>query len=67
MKVYYSWLDRWDEQRARRGEDAKKPTDFVLHPELAFPGAAETASLQAFCDLAGHAVADPTFFDEPSG
>ena len=67
MKVYYNWLDRWDEQRARRGEDAKKPTDFLLHPELAFPGAAETASLEAFCNLADHAVADPTFFDEPCG
>lgn len=65
--MYYSWLDRWDEQRAQRGEGSKKPADFVLHPELAFPGAAETASLQAFCDLADHAVADPTFFDEPSG
>lgn len=67
MKVYYSWLDRWDEQRARRGEEAKKPTDFVLHSELAFPGASETASLRDFLDLADHAVADPTFFDEPCG
>lgn len=65
--MYYNWLDRWDEQRAQRGEDAKKPTDFVLHPELAFPGASETANLQAFFDLADHAVADPTYFDEPYG
>ncbi|TIM79956.1 MAG: dienelactone hydrolase-related enzyme, partial [Mesorhizobium sp.] len=37
--MYHSWLDRWDERRARRGEEGKKPTYFVLDAERAFPGA----------------------------
>jgi pimeloyl-ACP methyl ester carboxylesterase len=65
--VYHSWLDRWDERRARRGEEGKKTTDFVLDAERAFPGATKTASLEEFCVLADQAVADPAFFDEPSG
>ncbi|NTI26692.1 dienelactone hydrolase-related enzyme [Rhizobium rhizogenes] len=65
--MYHSWLDRWDERRARRGEEGKKRSDFVLDAERAFPGARKTASLEEFCVLADQAVADPTFFDEPSG
>ncbi|RUW57526.1 dienelactone hydrolase-related enzyme, partial [Mesorhizobium sp. M4B.F.Ca.ET.049.02.1.2] len=37
--MYHSWLDHWDERRARRGEEGKKPTDLVLDAERAFPGA----------------------------
>jgi dienelactone hydrolase len=65
--VYHSWLDRWDEQRARRGEEGKNPTDFVLDAERAFPGAKKITSIEEFYGLADQAVADPTFFDEPGG
>ncbi|TGR00947.1 dienelactone hydrolase-related enzyme [Mesorhizobium sp. M4B.F.Ca.ET.190.01.1.1] len=65
--MYHSWLDRWDEQRARRGEEGKKTTDLVLDAERAFPGARNVASIEEFCVLADQAVADPAFFDEPSG
>jgi dienelactone hydrolase len=64
--VYHSWLDHWDERRARRGEEGKKPTDFVLDAERAFPGARKITSIEEFCALADQALADPTFFDEPS-
>ncbi len=65
--MLHSWLDRWDEQRARRGEEAKKATDFVLNAERAFPGAKKVASIEEFCVLADSALADPAFFDEPGG
>ncbi|RWL18008.1 MAG: dienelactone hydrolase-related enzyme [Mesorhizobium sp.] len=64
--MYHSWLDRWDERRARRGEEGKKTTDFVLDAERAFPGAKKITSIEEFCALADQAVADPAFFDEPS-
>ncbi|RUV70502.1 dienelactone hydrolase-related enzyme [Mesorhizobium sp. M5C.F.Cr.IN.023.01.1.1] len=64
--MYHSWLDRWDERRARRGEEGKKPTDFVLDAERAFPGAKKITSIEEFCALADQAVADPAFFDKPS-
>ncbi|TIU00959.1 MAG: dienelactone hydrolase-related enzyme [Mesorhizobium sp.] len=64
--MYHSWLDRWDERRARRGEVGKKTTDFILDADRAFPGAGKIASIEEFCVLADQAVADPTFFDEPS-
>lgn len=64
--MYHSWLDRWDERRARRGEERKQATDFVLDAERAFPGAEKIASIEEFCVLADQAVADPTFFDAPS-
>ncbi|TIW52278.1 MAG: dienelactone hydrolase-related enzyme [Mesorhizobium sp.] len=64
--MYHSWLDRWDEQRARRGEEGKKTTGFVLDAERAFPGAKNVASIEEFCVLADQAVADPAFFGEPS-
>ncbi|MDX8499063.1 dienelactone hydrolase-related enzyme [Mesorhizobium sp. VK4C] len=63
--MYHSWLDRWDERRARRGEEGKKVTGLVLDADRAFPGASETASVEEFCALADQAVADPAFFDEP--
>ncbi|NTG30090.1 dienelactone hydrolase-related enzyme [Agrobacterium rhizogenes] len=65
--MYHNWLDRWDERRARRGEEGKKTTYFVLDAERAFPGAKKTAALEEFCVLADQAVADSAFFDEPSG
>jgi len=64
--VYHSWLDRWDERRARRGEEGKKPSDFALNAELAFPGAKKITSIEEFCALADQAVTDPAFFDDPN-
>ncbi|RWQ62960.1 dienelactone hydrolase-related enzyme [Mesorhizobium sp.] len=64
--MYYSWLDRWDERRARHGEEGKKPTDFALDAERAFPGANKVTSIEEFCALADQAVADPAFFDDPN-
>jgi dienelactone hydrolase len=65
--VYYSWLDRWDEGRAQRGEEAKKATDFALDASRAFPGAKGINNLEEFCVLAAQAVSDPSFYDEPAG
>lgn len=64
--MYHGWLDHWDERRARRGEEGKKVTEFALDAERAFPGATKITTIPEFCDLADQAVADPTFFDEPS-
>ena len=64
--MYHSWLDRWDERRAQRGEEAKKRTDFLLDADRAFPGEKNIESVEEFCVLADQAVADPAFFDEPS-
>jgi dienelactone hydrolase len=63
--VFHSWLDRWDERRALRGEERKKPAYFVLDAERAFPSAKKITSIEEFCALADQAVADPAFFDEP--
>jgi pimeloyl-ACP methyl ester carboxylesterase len=65
--VYYSWIDRWDERRARRGEEWKNTTDFILDADRAFPGAKNVATIEEFCVLADQAVADPAYFDEPGG
>ncbi|SCB40449.1 alpha/beta fold hydrolase [Rhizobium hainanense] len=64
--MYHSWLDRWDERRAQRGEQGKERTAFVLDADRAFPGAKATTNLEEFCALAGQAAADPSFFDEPN-
>ena len=64
--MYHSWLDRWDERRAQRGEEGKERTAPVLDAERAFPGAKKITSLEEFCVLADQAVIDPVFFDEPS-
>lgn len=64
--MFHSWLDHWDERRARRGEERKKATDFVLDAERAFPGARKITSIEEFCGLADQAAADPAFFDEPT-
>lgn len=64
--MYHKWLDRWDEQRARRGEEAKKATGFVLDSSLAFPREKRVGTIEEFCALAGQALADSSFYDEPS-
>lgn len=63
--MFHSWLDRWDEHRAARGDAVKKVTGFALDAGLAFPGAAPVESIAEFCELADQAVADPGFFDLP--
>ncbi|HBB83787.1 MAG TPA: dienelactone hydrolase-related enzyme [Sulfitobacter sp.] len=64
--MYHSWLDRWDERRAKRGDAIKTQSDFALDTELAFPSSGYLAGIEAFCKLAEKAVEDPTYFDEPS-
>lgn len=64
--MFHSWLDKWDEHRARRGEEWKNATDFALDAERAFPGAKNITSIEQFCALADQALADPAFFDEPT-
>ena len=65
--MYHRWLDRWDERRARRGEEGKKATAFILDADRAFPGEKQVRTIEEFCVLADRAVADPTFFDAPGG
>ncbi|MBY6120413.1 alpha/beta hydrolase family protein [Mameliella alba] len=65
--MFHSWLDRWDERRAARGDAVKTTTRFALGADLAFPGAGRVESITEFCALADHAVADPGYFDEPTG
>jgi dienelactone hydrolase len=64
--VYHSWLDKWDERRAQRGDEVKKKTDFVLDAELGFSVDKDATSIAEFCNLADEAVADPAFFDDPN-
>lgn len=63
--MYHSWLDRWDERRARRGEEWKKPTDFILDAHRAFPGERKIENIDEFGALAARAVANPAYFEEP--
>lgn len=65
IKVFHSWLDRWDEKRARRGEDAKKVTAVTLDAELAFPSAVNICNIDEFCKLGEQAAATPSFFRAP--
>jgi len=65
IRVFYSWLDRWDEQKARRGEERKCAASFALDAERAFQGAGQVTRIEEFCALADQALADPCFFDEP--
>lgn len=65
--MYHSWLDRWDERRARRGEEGKKTTDFILDADRAFPSEKKIETIDEFCVLADQAVANSAFFDGPDG
>ncbi len=55
--MFHSWLDQWDEKRARRGEDAKKVTAVILDAERAFPGAPKVSTIDEFCQLGVQAAA----------
>lgn len=61
--MFYSWLDRWDERRASRGDEYKKETSFDIASELAFPGAGEVNDVIGFCSLADKIVGDPGYFE----
>ncbi|MBC2774981.1 alpha/beta hydrolase family protein [Rhizobium sp. AQ_MP] len=63
--MFHNWLDRWDEGRAQRGEEAKKVTDLILDADRAFPGMGAVETVDEFCALAERAAADPGFFDPP--
>ncbi|NRQ18925.1 alpha/beta fold hydrolase [Ensifer sesbaniae] len=65
--MYHNWLDRWDERRARRGEEAKKVTDFILDAGRAFPDEKRIETIDEFCVLADQALSDSSWYDEPSG
>lgn len=62
--MYHSWLDQWDERKARRGDAVKDQATFLVDADLGFSGAPKTMSLEGFCDLAEEAASNPAFFDE---
>ena len=65
--MYHSWLDRWDDKRAQRGNALKCQTVFSLDAHLAFPTPGnETIGIANFIRLAERAVADASFFEEPA-
>ena len=63
--MFHNWLDRWDEGRAQRGEEAKKTTDLILDADRAFPGMGAAETVEEFCVLAETAAADPDFLEPP--
>lgn len=63
--MYHNWLDRWDERRARRGEEAKKATVFALDSRLAFPAEKSVETIEEFCALVEQSLSDSSFYDEP--
>lgn len=65
--MFHSWLDQWDEKRARRGEDAKKATIVSLDAERAVSGAANVSNIEEFCKLGVQAAATPSYFRAPLG
>ncbi len=60
--MYHSWLDRWDERRASRGDVGKEVTSLTLDADLAFPGVTGAVSTAEFCALADQAVTDSASF-----
>ena len=64
--MYYNWLDKWDERRARRSDDVKSKDNFVFDAELGFSVAKGANNIAEFIKLADKVVADPTFFDDPN-
>lgn len=63
--MFHKWLDRWDEERAQRGEEAKKITDLILDAHRAFPSTGAAETVEEFCVLGETAAADPDFFEPP--
>lgn len=65
--MYHSWLDRWDERQAQRGEVGKRITNLILDADRAFPGEKKKETIEEFCILADQAVANSAFFEGPGG
>ena len=63
--MFHNLLDRWDEGRAQRGEEAKKTTNLILDADRAFPGVGAAETLEGFCVLAEKSAVDPGFFEPP--
>lgn len=60
--MYHSWLDRWDDKRAQRGNALKCQTVFSLDAHLAFPiPESENIGIADFIRLVERAVADDLF------
>lgn len=64
--MYHRWLDRWDERRAKRGDEPKRKADFALGADLAFSNAGKVSGIADFCRLAEKAANDPSFYDDPN-
>lgn len=67
IRMYQRWLDNWDERRAQRGEEWKNLTDLNFDSDLAFPRHRKIQSINEFCALSDLALADPAYFDLPTG
>lgn len=64
--MYHSWLDRWDDKRAQRGNALKCQTVFSLDAHLAFPiPESENIGIADFIRLVERAVADDLFLKNP--
>lgn len=65
--MYYSWLDRWDEHRAQRGDDVKETAEFMLDAQRGFPGASKVSDIEGFCKHADQTPDNANFFSEANG
>lgn len=63
--MFHSWLDRWDEGRARHGEEAKEVTEFILDTSRAFPSMRFSDTIGEFCAIGEQVAANWSFFDPP--
>ena len=63
--MYHNWLDRWDEQRAGRGDALKVPSDLLFDSKLCFPEADDAKTIADFIASAEIATTDPAYFDLP--
>jgi dienelactone hydrolase len=64
--VYFKWLDKKDELRAQRGEEAKRPTPFQIDAHLAFSEANQDSNIEEFCAYAQKATDNPFYFSRSS-
>lgn len=65
--MYHSWLDRWDNKRAQRGNSVKNAEVFSLDAHLSFPIAEhDNISIGDFVRLSQQAIASGSFFEEPT-
>jgi dienelactone hydrolase len=62
--MYFRWLDKWDEQRAQRGEADKLASKYILDTHLAFPGKVSD-TIDEFDFRSKSAATDEDFFTLP--